>query len=171
MKLYDRDARKYEVLYRDEQEPKFDLALELAEPKPPILDAGCGTGLLLPRLGQLALGLDISLQMLKVAVKKGVRNPLVLGDVEMLPFRENAFFTIYSITTIQLSEDPSRALEEIARVLKRGGKLVISAHRSTDIAGVLANLVDGVDLRMRTVKKPLGPVIDLMVLCEKPLWG
>lgn len=168
VKLYDENAMKYEAFYGDEQRPKFDLALEIAEPKPPILDAGCGTGLLLPRLGQLAVGLDISLRMLKVAVDKGVRNPLVLADVETLPFRENSFSTIYSITVIQLSEHPSRTLKEMSKVLKRGGKLVVSAHRATDIAGMLVRLADEAGLRVVVVRKPCGPIVDLIVLYERP---
>ncbi len=54
------------------------------------LDVGCGAGLHLSDLPDGAVGLDASIEMLKVA-SGAVESPLVLGDVAELPFASQSF--------------------------------------------------------------------------------
>jgi len=49
----------------------------------------------------------------------------VVGDAQMLPFRSNAFETIYASHVIEHLEDPEMFLRECHRVLRRGGRLFV----------------------------------------------
>ena len=118
----------YEALYRWEQEEKYASFLpHLGSLEGLALDDGCGTGLLLERLG-LAVGLDFSASLLSTARRKRLRGRhLVLGDAENLPFRDGVYHYIFAVTLINNTPNPLRALGEMARVSRSGGRLIITA--------------------------------------------
>jgi len=88
-----------------------------------ILDVGCGTGNHLQFFGakgMKAIGIDISLPMLRVAQKKlGQPNVLCLGKAGALPFKEKSFDSVSLITTLEFVEDPLKALREAVRVSRK----------------------------------------------------
>jgi ubiquinone/menaquinone biosynthesis C-methylase UbiE len=96
-----------------------------------VLDVGCGTGRF--TLGLLAVepfmlfALEPSAEMLKQAFAKD-RSKRVLwvrGDGQRLPFRESCFDCVYMTSVIHHIENKRMALQEIHRVLKKGGNCVI----------------------------------------------
>lgn len=95
------------------------------------LDLGCGTGemmrLILERDGEKCLtGLDLSEKMLEVSGNKlGDRVTLCLGDSERLPFAGGSFDLVYCCDSFHHYPAPERVLEEVSRVLKSGGTLVL----------------------------------------------
>jgi len=102
-----------------------------------VVDAGCGVGTqLIPLLKQGAYGvcLDVSNSMLIKAKerlgKAGLVNyvDLIQGDTEYLPFRDSSIECLLSIATIHHLPSKSRinALREIERVLKVGGRALIT---------------------------------------------
>lgn len=100
-----------------------------------ILDAGCGTGVFtldLLTFGPHVIGLDISLPMLRRAGEKARRYPfeIVLGDISNLPFPENSFDKVVSVTAIEFIEDGKGALRELFRVTKRRGCVVVTTLNS-----------------------------------------
>lgn len=93
-----------------------------------ILDAGCGTGLLVERMqsfGEIH-GIDISSEAIKFSKKRGLRN-IHQGSVTKLPFKKNFFDLIVSIDVLyhKWVTDDSLALKEFNRVLKPGGVLIL----------------------------------------------
>ncbi|MBN2419049.1 MAG: metalloregulator ArsR/SmtB family transcription factor [Deltaproteobacteria bacterium] len=97
------------------------------------VDMGCGTGkllFLLKDLATVAVGVDSSPEMLEQAralfnQENGNVN-LRLGELEHLPVRDNeADYAIISMALHHLS-DPSKAIEEAARILDKKGKLIIA---------------------------------------------
>jgi SAM-dependent methyltransferase len=99
-----------------------------------VLDAGCGDGALLcaaARRGARAVGLDADARMLAAARARlaGARLDagLVHGRIEQLPFREAAFDVVVTVTVLCFVPDAARAVREMARVLRPGGRLVIGA--------------------------------------------
>jgi SAM-dependent methyltransferase len=48
-----------------------------------------------------------------------------VGDVRDLPFRDASFDAIYSMGTIEHFDETERAVEEMARVLKPGGRAIV----------------------------------------------
>lgn len=96
------------------------------------LDIGAGTGTYSIWLGKKGLNvtaLDQSTEMMKVAKDKAEKEGLninrILGDAHNLPFSDNTFDLVISVTAIEFMDNPKRVLEEAMRVLKPNGKLVI----------------------------------------------
>lgn len=91
-----------------------------------VLDLGCGTGALLPELHEraIAVGVDRSPSMLRVASRRARRGWLVRAAAGALPFRDAAFTTVVSTfpAPFILERD---TLAEVARVLEPGGRFVV----------------------------------------------
>ena len=95
-----------------------------------VLDLGCGAGNLLERMmGERAVGLDLSDVLLaqaraKLAGRGGL--PLIQGDAERLPFRDNTFDGIACSEVVEHVLDPRAVFAEIRRVAKPGARLVLT---------------------------------------------
>ncbi|MFQ6065111.1 MAG: class I SAM-dependent methyltransferase [Candidatus Bathyarchaeia archaeon] len=93
------------------------------------LEAGVGSGRVLVPLtketGLPLIGLDLSREMLKLAGEKigsfAKMSDLLLGDIEVLPFRNSSFDLLLCISTLHYFFSPAIALMEFSRVLKEGG--------------------------------------------------
>lgn len=91
-----------------------------------ILDAGCGTGGLAEKLVRIGtvVGLDISSQALSYAKQKPLT--LVQGSVNDLPFRNDSFDVVTSISVLYHERvDDRDAWREMKRVLQPGGVAII----------------------------------------------
>lgn len=86
------------------------------------LEIGVGTGRFASIL-PAEFGLDPSLNMLKAAKKRGVT--VIRGVGEFLPFKDESFHFVLIVVTICFAPDPGKVLRESARVLKRGGVLIL----------------------------------------------
>jgi len=86
------------------------------------LSIGVGTGRFAAPMG-IQIGLDPARAMLDYASKRGI-SP-VQGVAETLPFRDDCFDYILSVTTICFVDDVISMLNEAKRVLKPGGALVL----------------------------------------------
>ena len=97
----------------------------------PILDAGCGTGGFLARLRVArpelaAVGVDFSPEAGRRAAEKS-QAPVACASLEALPFADASFAAVVSADVLcHRSLDPARALAEMARVLRPGGRLVLN---------------------------------------------
>jgi SAM-dependent methyltransferase len=94
------------------------------------LDVGCGTGRWVRRyrdLGFSPLGVDATIGMLRIARVHQTRAPLVTGLADSLPFSDAAFDCVSDITVVQHipRELQSKALREMVRVLKPGGRMIL----------------------------------------------
>lgn len=91
-----------------------------------IADVCCGTGALLPVLGDRILaGLDFTHAMLRVAAQRHPRSRLVEGDAQRIPFASSTFDAALIIYSIRNIPDVPHALRELHRVLQPGGVLGI----------------------------------------------
>jgi len=87
-----------------------------------LLEIGVGTGRVsvpLSKAGVMAIGVDISRQMMERAKSKGLTN-LVLADGTATPFRERSFDGVLLAHVIHIIEDSEGVLLEGARVSKVG---------------------------------------------------
>ncbi|MDG4666360.1 methyltransferase domain-containing protein [Mycobacterium sp. 236(2023)] len=98
-----------------------------------VVDIGCGPGLFTSLFGAavgesgLAIGVDASHQMLRVASTDHARDNVAYlrGDAENLPFTDHSVEAAACLAALYLFNDPFRALDEMARVLRPRGRLVI----------------------------------------------
>jgi len=152
METYDKKAA--ELIERSYQTPEIAnqrlrtlAALALARGES-VLDAGCGTGLLLEQEARTvgsegrAEGVDYSDAMLdhargRCAGLEQVR--LQQGSIETLPFEEASFDAVSCTQTLLYVEDMDKALQEIHRVLKPRGRVAII---ETDWSGAVVNSLD-----------------------------
>jgi len=91
-----------------------------------VLEAGCGTGLILRTLGPRAVGADLSRGMLRKARERGL--PVVQASVVQLPFRDGAFDGACSFKVLAHVPQIREALEEIARVVRPGGHVALEFY-------------------------------------------
>lgn len=94
-----------------------------------ILDAGCGTGYnqkCFAGIGK-ACGIDISDIALEYCTKRGLKD-ISRASVTRLPFADSSFDIVVSADVLYhiAVEDDARALEEMKRVLKKGGILIVN---------------------------------------------
>lgn len=92
------------------------------------LDAGCGSGANMALLGESVArvaGCDLSDRGLLFARLRGLKR-LVAADINHLPFRAGSFDCVLCSDVFECEEvDERLAISELARVTKRGGRLII----------------------------------------------
>jgi len=135
MLMYDRTAETYDGRYFEEQDAKIRAALN-SKPltfnsKNVVLDLGCGTGFLFPHLREkveMLVGLDFSPNILKLAKKRTTDNvSLIRADADYMPFRKHVFDVVFAFTLLQNMPNPAKTLDEMKRVTKPYGKMVVTA--------------------------------------------
>ncbi|MYG51300.1 MAG: class I SAM-dependent methyltransferase [Rhodospirillaceae bacterium] len=97
----------------------------------PVLDAGCGTGLVADRLPAAIVvdGVDLSPDMLAVAEDKGRYRTLVEADLtKPLPFEDDAYNGLTCAGTFTQGHVGPEALAELLRVLRPGAICAISVR-------------------------------------------
>jgi len=128
-------ADRYDSWYRTEFGRYADrlekrLILKFAEPKKGerVLDVGCGTGtygLEFSKMGLEVTCLDMSKRMLDIAKKKSRDMNMILGNAQEIPFKDNTFDLIVGVTLIEFLDEPEKAIQEMRRVLKQNGRIVL----------------------------------------------
>jgi ubiquinone/menaquinone biosynthesis C-methylase UbiE/DNA-binding transcriptional ArsR family regulator len=159
-----------------------------------VLDAGSGDGavasLVAPYCRSLTC-IDVSEKMIEAAKERLARHPHVrtqCADVHDLPFRASSFDTVIVFHTLAYAERPARALEESARVLRPGARLVVLSldeHRQSAVTAPLGERHAGFSPRAlrsmlsraglavttcavacRETKKPFFQIV--LAIAEKP---
>lgn len=143
-KMFDNIAGKYDFLNHflslnmdKTWRRKMIAELTILQPKS-VLDVATGTGdVAINTIKQLKIndlkikGVDISAEMLNVGrakiTKEGLSEKiqLELGDSEQLPFEGNKFDAVTVAFGVRNFENLERGLQEMHRVLRGGGKLVV----------------------------------------------
>jgi len=122
------------------------LSLCAFSPGSRLLDVGCGTGAALEHLTGLhrffAAGVDPSFPMLAQGRAGNPVLPLIRATAESLPFGDGEWDGILAECSLSLTSDLDAALRECLRVLRRGGKLILSdvyvknAGAATELRGL-----------------------------------
>lgn len=151
MAIFDNEARIYDSWYAtplgkfvDEIETKTVLELLYPQKGEKILDVGCGTGnysIKIARYGADIVGIDCSEQMLEIARNKTREEGLVieflLADALNLPFEDNTFDACVSVAAVEFLTDQPRGIEEMFRVVRPMGRIVIGFLNRNSIWGQL----------------------------------
>ena len=118
-----------------------------------VLDVGGGpgifTGWLLDR-GCEVFTLDIAGEMMRLGEMtvhehpKNQRSHFAVGSVESLPFVDNSFDAVLCVGLVEYVGDLERALNELARVIPKGGGMIISGPNKTSLISMVDRAVAAV---------------------------
>ncbi|MBU3978168.1 class I SAM-dependent methyltransferase [Patescibacteria group bacterium] len=94
----------------------------------PVLDIGCGFGEFAVAFADepIDMGVDICAKDLYAASKTKKYKNLTLADARDLPFSDNSYGSIFSISTLEHIDNADKALKEAYRILKPGGVLFLT---------------------------------------------
>lgn len=138
---FDQKAPEYDDWYRTQKGALVDAletecAFELFAPQKGmhVLDVGCGTGnfsLKMAAKGAQVTGVDVSLPMIENARKKAAASEYAqqldyrVMDLYRLGFPDNSFDAVLSMAAFEFVHEDLRALDEMLRVVRPGGPVLI----------------------------------------------
>jgi ubiquinone/menaquinone biosynthesis C-methylase UbiE len=126
---YDRDTGFYDLLLLGESR-----SWACSQASGQALEVAIGTGRNLPFYprGIQLTGIDFSPAMLEIArdraAELGVNVALIEGDAQHLPFADRRFDTLVCTLALSSIPDPAAAINEMHRVLRPGGQLLVVGH-------------------------------------------
>ena len=149
-----------------------DLAGDVAGRR--ILDAGCGAGPVAEALrerGAVVAGFDSSAGMLALA-RRRLGDDVVLERAELggpLPFADAGFDDVVASLVLHYLEDWTTALAELRRVLKPGGRLILSVNHPFVSQLAAPRGTDYFATRSTSEMWELGGAKHLMTFWDRPL--
>lgn len=135
------------ALLRAENEVRAPWVVEEIEvrigKKARVLDVGCGAGFLSNQLavhGFDVVGLDLSQSSLDVAAAHDATHAVkyIRGDAYHLPFADARFDVVCAMDILEHLEEPARAIQQAARVLKPGGLFFFHTFNRTPLSYLVA---------------------------------
>jgi ubiquinone/menaquinone biosynthesis C-methylase UbiE len=145
---FDRRAARYErgvtSRWRDPVQRESLNALDL-RPGDVVLDVGCGTGAAsraAAAVGRFVVGVDLSPKMIHEAqaIARGLEDVrFAVADSESLPFEDERFTAVLCTNSFHHYPRPHLAIREMARVLAKGGRLVLGDACSDLLAARVAD--------------------------------
>ena len=102
------------------------ISREIDEPRPRILDVGCGTGGNLQLLAEFGVpeGVDVSAEALEFCRARGLPK-VKQGAAESLPYQDASFDVITGLDVVEHLDDDVAGLREMRRVLRPAGRLLV----------------------------------------------
>jgi ubiquinone/menaquinone biosynthesis C-methylase UbiE len=106
-----------------------------------VLEAGCGTGLILERIAgfaRSARGIDLSGGMLSRAHARGLE--VAQASVTALPYKDDSFDVVCSFKVLAHVADIETALAEMARVTRPGGHVLAEFYNTRSLRYLVKRL-------------------------------
>jgi len=139
-------------------DPEFEMAsrdlAEVAGADEVVIDLSCATGVFTRKLASsnlfgMTYAVDFSESMLEGVYENNVRDGIqgvvsVRGDAARLPFATGSVAAVHAGAAIHCWPQPELAMAEIARVLKPGGRAVLSTFLLSPVQEALGSALDSV---------------------------
>ena len=175
-KIYSEFSRYYDKIFENVFFPRIKRVIgELnIESGSEVLEVGVGTGLALSAYPTSChvTGIDLAPDMLERARRKVTREgwshiDLAVGDAQDLDFPDESFDYVTSFHVVSVVPEPKRMMQEMVRVCRPGGTIVIINHFRSE-RPVIASVVDRLDpvtrkLGWRTTLR-MGELLDSVPL-------
>ena len=159
-KYYDSIAEGYDELHEEEQLKKCRIIAKHFKPEnKKILDAGCGTGIA-SNFFKCKIGIDPSEKLLAIARKKFPEIKFIKARAENIPFGDNEFDAVISLTAIQNFDNIENGLKEIKRV---GKEFVLTFLKRSEKREVIESLIK----KLFKIKKTIEEEKDIIYFCGK----
>jgi len=108
------------------------IAMMEKEPRGNVLDVPTGTGILADRLKKM--GFEVSCCDINPSFFSALDLKMEIGDLnQSLPYPDNSFDYLVCLEGIEHTENPSNAIREFQRILRKGGKIFISTPNFLNI--------------------------------------
>lgn len=150
--FWDRVAWVYDVfaniINRSTNQRLCEMVGNMICPSDEVLECACGTGPLtgvIAKKCKILIATDFSAKMLKRAKKKyGSRGNVRFEqtDILQLPYPDACFDAVVAANVIHLLDEPDRALHELERVCRQGGRIIIPTYMNRTNKGT-TNSVSG----------------------------
>ncbi len=159
--MVDWGAGRYETT-AVELEPVAQAVLDRAalSARDDVVDLGCGTGnaaLLAAERGARVVAVDAAPRLLEVARGRaqthGVEIDFREGDLLALPLDDAAADVVLSVFGVIFAADPAQSLREIARVLRPGGRALLSAWIPAGPIDAMLGVMGGIVGRLTRAPK------------------
>ncbi len=131
----------YNQLREANESPAFSAALHEYDQfaGKQVLDVGCGNGYVLEQYaksGAIVTGIDLTPAAVSLSRERfrlrGLQGTFHEANAEELPFADNSFDCVCSMGVLHHTPHTERAVREVHRVLKRGGRLIMMFyHRNS----------------------------------------
>ncbi|MBF0163903.1 MAG: methyltransferase domain-containing protein [Magnetococcales bacterium] len=140
-----------------------------ARPPRALLDAGCGNGRFLTTFPNetLKVGVDASLNLLRIARGKGRGDFHVCCELESLPFKNSLFDTVISCRVLQHLKEQERAVGELARITETDGRLILEIYNTWNLKTLYK------EIRMSPIREVFNAPFRLLFRSMSPFadWG
>jgi len=157
---YDSISNAYNELYSEEQLKKCRVIAENFDFRnKKILDVGCGTGIA-TEFFHCDTGVEPSKRLLEIASEKYPSIQFIKASAESLPFNDDEFDAVVSLTAVQNFDDIEKGLMEIKRVAK---EFVLTFMKRSE----KRKKIEGLVKKLFKIKKIIEEEKDLIYLCSK----
>lgn len=127
-----------------------EIVANLIQPSDDVLECACGTGLLTEVIAQKCVHVtatDFAPKMLARAKKNCAAFGNIAfeqADITSLGYPDNSFDAVVAGNVIHLLDDPMKALRELDRVCRPGGRLIVPTYMNRDQAGKTSGFASAV---------------------------
>ena len=130
----------YRDTFRKEKLSNIKNSLSL-EKNDVLIDIGCGSGVQIKELGKtgyiLAIGIDVNLNAIRFARERSLPDTeFIIADSQYLPIKSSRADKIICAEVIEHIKNPQHLVNEIGRVLKKGGAVVITTPNDRSVWGI-----------------------------------
>jgi len=138
-KMYDKMTREHRIGEMKEQAKEV---IKYIKDGDSVLEIAPGAGYLAIELSKLGnyriVGVDLSYDLVEIAIRNakeaGVQIDFQQGNVSHMPFQSNIFDCIICVLSFKNFKEPRKALQEMHRVLKPGGRtLIMDLNRNASL--------------------------------------
>lgn len=150
-----------DALWRELEASTRALVNQYIAPNSTVLDVGVGLGRVLENYNQLKrYGMDISLDYLEQSKQKGF--DVCYAKIEDMPYRDMFFDAVVCCDVLEHVIDLHRCCQQITRVIKQGGTLIIRVPYKDDMEAYLSDNIPYEFVHLRSFDVP-----SLRLLFEK----